>query len=50
MDAAPVEVDVGDDNRLEMVEKTGSETPTHRPVEFDVTQHESVALTELALQ
>jgi hypothetical protein len=50
VDAAPVAVDVGDDNRFEIVEKTGNETPSHLPVEFDVTQHEFVAFSELALQ
>lgn len=51
--AAPfvaVPVEVFDDNRFDIVEKTGSVTPWHLPVAFDVTQHESVAFSELALQ
>jgi hypothetical protein len=50
VDDAPPEVAVDDDNRLEIVEKTGNVTPSHLPVVFEVTQHESVAFSELALQ
>jgi hypothetical protein len=50
VDVEPLEVDVCDDNRFEIVEKTGNVTPSHFPVVFEVTQHESVAFSELALQ
>lgn len=46
-DGLPLEVDV---NKFGKVEKTGSLTPTQSPVEFDVTQQESVAFSELARQ
>lgn len=49
VDDALLAVDVAD-NRLEIVEKTGNVTPSHLPVVFEVTQHESVAFSELALQ
>jgi hypothetical protein len=46
-----VEVEVAvEERRLEMVEKTGSVTSWQRPVELDVTQHESVAFSVLARQ
>jgi hypothetical protein len=38
------------DSKLGIVEKTGSLTPIQRPVEFEVTQHESVAFSVLARQ
>ena len=39
-----------EENRFGMVEKTGRETPLHRLVVLEVTQHESVAFWALARQ